>query len=299
MERPHTIHVPVMPREVIELLAPAPGQTMLDATAGGGGHTLLLAERVGGTGRVLAVDRDPSAIERIREAADRPNVVPICASYDELDELAVIPPEGLDGVLLDLGLSTDQLRDDARGFSYQSRGPLDMRFDPTRGQPAWQLLAELSQEELANLIYEYGEERLSRRIARRIVEARRRTPLRTADQLAEVVRSCVPRSRGHRIDPATRTFQALRIAVNQELDRLERVLQRLPQWLKPGGRVVVIAFHSLEDRLVKRAFVDRDVWERITKKPLRPSREEVAGNPKSRSAKLRAAILRPVAQQAR
>ncbi len=289
MDESTTIHIPVMPSEVLQYLAPQPGQTMLDGTAGGGGHLRLLAEELGPEGRVIAVDRDPAAIERLKPLASEYPIALACGWYDELDELGVIPSEGLDGVLLDVGLSSDQLADETRGFSYQSDGELDLRFDPTVGYPAWELLAKLPQDRLADLIYEYGEERFSRRIARRIVEQRRRDPIRTADQLAQLVRSCVPRSRGHRIDPATRTFQALRIAVNDELGRLERALEQLERWLKPGGRAVVISFHSLEDRLVKRAFRNRDVWEVLTKKPIRPSPQEQAENPRSRSAKLRAA----------
>jgi 16S rRNA (cytosine1402-N4)-methyltransferase len=195
----------------------------------------------------------------------------------------------VDGVVLDLGLSSDQLADRERGFSFDSAGTLDLRFDTSEGEPAWKLLERLSERELADLIYRYGEERFSRRIARRIVERRADGPVRTAEQLARLVRGCVPRSRGHAIDAATRTFQALRIAVNDELDSLERLLACLPTCVTPGGRVAVISFHSLEDRLVKTAFRDNPRYQALTRKPRTPSAEEVARNPRSRSAKLRAA----------
>ena len=284
-----TTHIPVMPSEVLEWLDPRPGQTILDGTAGGGGHAKLLAERVGPEGRVWAVDRDPAAVARLRTFARELPLVPIHSAYDELEEGGHLPEGGFDGAFFDLGLSSDQLEDASRGFSFQSSGELDLRFDPTSGRPAWELLEELSQDELADLIFRYGEERFSRRIARRIVERRRQAPIRTSAELASLIRQCVPRSRGHRIDPATRTFQALRIAVNNELGRLERLLQLLPRWLKPGGRVVFLSFHSLEDRLVKRAFLQGELWERLTKKPVRPGETEIAANPRSRSAKLRAA----------
>src|SRR5438477_2298573 len=182
-----------------------------------------------------------------------------------------------------------------RGLSFSQPGPLDMRLDPTQGEPASTLLRRLNERDLADLIYEYGEERFSRRIARRIVEARRTRPPQTTEELAELVRRCVPRPRGKRpgIDPATRTFQALRIAVNDELGALDRLLAQLPRCLKPGGRAVLISFHSLEDRLVKTAFRDRSVWEALTRKPVQAADEEVQANPRARSAKLRAA-RRPV-----
>jgi 16S rRNA (cytosine1402-N4)-methyltransferase len=198
----------------------------------------------------------------------------------------------VDGILLDLGLSSDQLADPDRGFSFHGSGPLDLRFDPSRGEPAWRLVERLSAEHLADLIYRYGEDRFSRQIARRIVAERRTKPLKTARDLAQVIRMAVPRSRGERIDPATRTFQALRIAVNDELKWLEVALHRLPGCLRPGGRIAVISFHSLEDRLVKEAFRQDDRLEVVTRRPIRPSEQETFNNPRSRSAKLRVAALR-------
>jgi 16S rRNA (cytosine1402-N4)-methyltransferase len=191
--------------------------------------------------------------------------------------------------LLDLGLSSDQLADVERGFSFHSTGPLDLRFDPSRGEPAWKLVERLSSEHLADLIFQYGEERYSRRIARRIVETRRTNPIRTAADLARVVRESVPRSRDERIDPATRTFQALRIAVNDELKWLGVALRRLPACLGTGGRIAVISFHSLEDRVVKDALRADERLTVLTRRPIRPSEQEVAANPRSRSARLRVA----------
>jgi 16S rRNA (cytosine1402-N4)-methyltransferase len=284
-----TQHVPVMAQEVLEWLRPQAGQTFVDGTLGGGGHTRLLAEAVGPAGLVIALDRDPGAIER----ADQLHGLPIRAlqaNYSDLPEvLKELNVDSVDGILLDLGLSSDQLADAARGFSFQSTGALDLRFDATRGEPAWKLVERLSAEHLADLIYEYGEERYSRRIARRIVDQRRASPIHTAADLARVIRAAVPRSRDERIDPATRTFQALRIAVNEELKWLDVALRRLPDCLRPGARLVVISFHSLEDRLVKESFRDDSRLSVATRRPVRPSEREIAANPRSRSAKFRVA----------
>ena len=288
---PSPVHVPVMLEEILQWLDPRPGRLIVDGTLGGGGHTGALAQRVGNDGCVIALDRDPAAIERAAERLAGQPVQLVHASFHELPEvLEQLEIKAVDGVVLDLGLSSLQLADDQRGFRFSANGPLDLRFDPTSGQPAWRLLARLSAEHLANLIYEYGEERYSRRIARAIVEARRRQPITTAAELAALVRRCVPRPRGgQRIDAATRTFQALRIAVNDELGNLDIALERLPDCLRPEGRLAVISFHSLEDRRVKQAFAGDDRWEVLTRKPLRPTEEEVAENPRARSAKLRVA----------
>jgi 16S rRNA (cytosine1402-N4)-methyltransferase len=222
------------------------------------------------------------------------NVRAVHANYSDLPEvLRELNVVAVDGILLDLGLSSDQLADANRGFSFHGTGALDLRFDPSRGEPASRLVERLSAEHLADLIYEYGEERYSRRIARRIVETRRSAPIKTAADLARVVREAVPRSRDERIDPATRTFQALRIAVNDELKWLEVALRRLPDCLRAGGRMAAISFHSLEDRLVKDAFRDDGRLTVCTRRPVRPSAEEVAANPRSRSAKLRVAERKP------
>ena len=289
-----TQHVPVLAQEVLEWLRPAPGQTMVDGTLGGGGHTRLLAQAVGPGGVVIALDRDPAAVERATLELRELPVRVVQGNYSDLPEvLAGLNVDEVDGILLDLGLSSDQLADAERGFSFQSNGPLDLRFDPSRGEPAWKFVERLSAEHLADLIYRYGEERYSRRIARHIVEVRRATPIHTATQLARVIRESVPRSREDRIDPATRTFQALRIAVNEELKWLEVALRRLPDCLKPGGRLAVISFHSLEDRLVKESFREDARWVVHTRRPVRATEQEVAANARSRSAKLRVAERRP------
>lgn len=285
-----TVHVPVLLAEVLEALDPQPGQHCVDGTAGGGGHLRPLAERVGPAGWVLGIDRDPRAIDRLQiELAGMPVKV-ACGNYVELPSfLAEIDCPQVDSILLDLGLSSDQLADPERGFSFNLDGPLDLRFNPESGEPAWRLLERLSAEHLADLIYELGEERFSRRIAKAVVAARRTAPVRTSGQLAELVRRCIPVPQRDKIHPATRTFQALRIAVNHELQSLQRALTKLPDCLKPGGRLAVISFHSLEDRYVKEAFQQDARWTRINKKPICPSETEVNQNPRSRSAKLRVA----------
>lgn len=291
MTEPPTAHVPVMLDEIVHWLAPREGAVIVDGTLGGGGHTRALAERVGPDGTVLALDLDPAAIDRAERClAGMPVKLAqanFCDLPEVLDELEI---EAVDGVLLDLGLSSDQLNDASRGFSFSTDGPLDLRFDPTSGEPAWRLVNRLSAEKLADLIYLYGEERHSRRIARAIVERRRKQPIRDALELAELVRRCIPRRPGReRIDPATRTFQALRIAVNEELKSLEIALRRLPDCLRPEARMAIISFHSLEDRRVKEAFRDDPRLKPLTAKPIRADEEEVARNPRSRSAKLRVA----------
>ncbi|MCC6493349.1 MAG: 16S rRNA (cytosine(1402)-N(4))-methyltransferase RsmH [Pirellulales bacterium] len=284
------VHIPVLLAEVLEGLQPAPGKIFIDGTLGGGGHTRALAERVGPAGRVIAIDRDPEAVRRAERTLAGLPVAVVAASFADAPEVLDEAGAGsVDGVLLDLGLSSDQLADEHRGFSFNAAGELDLRFDREHGEPAWRMLARLSEEHLADIIYRYGEERCSRRIARRIVERRRIEPIRTALQLATLVRAVVPRSRGHSIDPATRTFQALRIAVNDELEALEIALRRLPECLNPGGRLAIISFHSLEDRLVKEAFRNDPRLRAVTRKPVQPSAEEVARNPRARSAKLRVA----------
>jgi 16S rRNA (cytosine1402-N4)-methyltransferase len=282
----------VLPAEVLTLLAPAPGQTLVDATVGAGGHARLLAERLGPTGRLIGLDRDPTMLELARSRLEGLPVTLVHASFDQLRQvLGDLDLAAVDGVLADLGVCSDQLDLPERGFSFQQTGPLDMRLDPTQGEPAATLLRRRSERELADLFWQYGEERFSRRIARRIVETRKEAPLETTEQLAELVRRCVPRPRGRRpgIDPATRVFQALRIAVNDELGALEGFLAVLPRCVQPGGRAAVISFHSLEDRRVKHAFRDRDRWEVLTRKPVQAGEDEVRANPRARSAKLRAA----------
>ncbi|MCA9211537.1 MAG: 16S rRNA (cytosine(1402)-N(4))-methyltransferase RsmH [Planctomycetales bacterium] len=292
-----SVHIPVLLNEVLEQLSPLAGKIIVDGTLGGGGHTRELAKAVGETGLVLAVDRDEEAVERAASNSDLSGL-PIKvaqSSYADvgevLDELSIA---AVDGILLDLGLSSDQLEDDTRGFSFSVDGPLDLRFNPDEGEPAWRLLEYMRQDTLADLIYKYGEERYSRRIARKIVEARKQNPIRTSRQLAELVKRCVPSDKRQQIHPATRTMQALRIAVNQELDILDRALVKLPDRLKHSGKFAIISFHSLEDRPVKNAFRDDERLEVITRRPICPSEQEVQANPRSRSAKLRVAERKPL-----
>jgi 16S rRNA (cytosine1402-N4)-methyltransferase len=284
-------HVTVMPREVVRALAPERGGIYLDVTAGGGGHAEAIL-RAGPSARLVAFDRDPAAVmatrERLAEFGERATVVQ--AAFDELPEWLARAGLGLvQGLVADLGLSSQQLADPTRGMSFRSEGPLDMRMDPTGGETASELIERLSVDELADRIYQLGEERRSRRVARCIKQAAAEGQLEsTLDLRRAVVRAVGPRRIGG-IDPATRTFQALRILVNREVEQLERLLGLLPALLEPGGVAAVISFHSLEDRLVKRAFMDASLWQRLSTKPMVPSAEEQARNPRSRSAKLRAA----------
>lgn len=276
--------------EVIDRLEPKPGAIVLDGTAGAGGHASALARRVAPGGRVIALDRDPEMLELARNATEGLNVEFVRASYD--DARSVLAERGIDHVdaaILDLGLSSDQLAWARRGFSFQNDGPLDMRYDPDRQrESAADLVNRLDAESLADLFYHYGEERFSRRIARRIVESRKTARIETTSRLAEIVRKSIPGKRGP-IDPATRVFQALRIAVNDELDRLRAFLTEAIDFIKPGGRLAIISFHSLEDRIVKHAFRDDPHWSPLTRKPITAEDQERAENPRSRSAKMRVA----------
>jgi 16S rRNA (cytosine1402-N4)-methyltransferase len=286
-----SIHTPVLAAEVMSLLDIQPGMRVVDGTLGGGGHTRLFAEAVGPEGLVIAIDRDPLAIARgAEEMAGKP-VRFAQANFRDIPEvLDALGLDRVDRVLLDVGLSSDQLADDARGFSFDSDGPLDLRFDPTEGEPAWRMINRMRPETLADIIKEFGEERFARRIARRIATVREREPIRSARDFARVVTGAIPRQYPPpRIHPATRTFQALRIAVNEELKSLRIALERIPTRMAPDGRLAVIAFHSLEDRLAKEAFRNRQVWEQLTKGPVEAGDDEVNQNPRSRSAKLRVA----------
>ena len=289
-----SIHTPVLSAEVMSLLDIGPGMRVVDGTLGGGGHTRLFAEAVGPDGLVIAIDRDPAAIDRgARELAGLP-VRFAQANYRDLPEvLDAVSLDRVDRVLLDVGLSSDQLADSGRGFSFDSDGPLDLRFDPTEGEPAWRLVNRMRPETLADLIHEFGEERFSRRIARRIATAREKEPIRSAREFARIVTSAIPRQYPPpRIHPATRTFQALRIAVNDELGVLDRLLAVAPDWLVPGGLLAIISFHSLEDRRVKTAFLADERVKRITRRAIQASPEEAEANPRSRSARLRIARRR-------
>jgi 16S rRNA (cytosine1402-N4)-methyltransferase len=284
-------HLPVLPGEVVHWLDPQPGQVVVDATVGIGGHAALLWPRIQPGGTLIAIDQDPAMIAIARQRLPDPSIGWVHRNFDDLptilDELHI--PK-VDAILADLGFCSDQMGDPERGFSFQLDGPLDMRLDPTRGEPASALLRRSSEKDLADIFWQYGEERFSRRVARAIVEARQTTPIATTGQLAEIVRRCVPRSKGHGIDPATRVFQALRIAVNDELGALERLLQVAPDCLKSHGKIAIISFHSLEDRIVKQAFRKTPILvKELTRKPVQASATEIALNPRARSAKLRVA----------
>ena len=288
-----TCHVPVMLEEIVDWLQPSPGKILVDGTLGGGGHSVALAKRIGPGGRVVGIDLDQAAIDQALPLFSGLPVELVIGNFRDLPEiLDSLGLEAVDGIVLDLGLSSDQLADFERGFSFQATGPLDLRFDTTRGEPAWRLLDRLSEKHLADLIFQYGEERCSRRIARKIIERRQKDPIRRASDLADLIRQCVPRGRVSSIDPATRTFQALRIAVNGEIDSLEAALTRLPGRLRPGGRLAILSFHSLEDRPVKHAFRQDSRLEVLTRKPLRPTESETGRNARARSAKLRVAQRR-------
>jgi len=286
------MHVPVLLREALEFLDVRPDGTYIDATLGGGGHAEAILQRLQ-TGKLLGIDRDPAALaaarERLQGFGER--LMTLHGNFAEMDVLHAasgLPPA--DGLLADLGVSSLQLEDASRGFSIDRPGPLDMRMDPTSGTTAAQLVNHLPERDLADLIFKFGEERHSRRIARALMKAR---PYRITTELAQVVTRAIPSRAGlHHLHPATRTFQALRLAVNQELESLEGFLSKVLLVLRPGGRVVILSFHSLEDRLVKRAFQS---WQRegrariLTRKVVRPGEEEVRANPRARSGKLRAA----------
>jgi 16S rRNA (cytosine1402-N4)-methyltransferase len=287
--------VPVLTAEVIELLQPGRGGVFVDCTVGLGGHSSALL--AAGAERLIGLDRDFDALDRARAtlAPWLERVELVHADYRSLDSvLERLGVPLVDGALADLGVSSMQLDDPGRGFSFQRDEPLDMRMDTTSGDTAADLVARSTERDLADAIYAYGEERFSRRIARAIVEARRAEPIATTGGLAAIVRRALPRRGYVRIDPATRTFQALRIWVNQELDGLDRFIVAAAQRLRIGARLVVISFHSLEDRIVKHTLralqQSRDAGVRVlTKKPVVPGDDEVRRNPRARSAKLRAA----------
>jgi 16S rRNA (cytosine1402-N4)-methyltransferase len=292
-------HVPVLLKEAIDFLNVRRGGAYIDATVGLGGHSFEIAKRLGAPGHLIGLDKDPKALEiaaaklgsaGVPPASDWPKITLLHRSFAEIAEGEQAAT--VNGILADLGVSSLQLNDAARGFSFQADGPLDMRMDPHSERTAEQVVNHLDERELADVIYEFGEERRSRRIARAICRSR---PIRSTAHLAEVVSAAArPMNQAERrIHPATRTFQALRIFVNRELNDLKALLEAAPRILKPGGRVVVISFHSLEDRIVKDAFREggnKDKYFRVlTKKPVIASQEEQEFNPRARSAKLRAA----------
>jgi 16S rRNA (cytosine1402-N4)-methyltransferase len=299
-------HVPVLLDEVRELLQPQRGGTFVDCTVGLGGHARMVLEH--GATRLIGIDRDPDALVMARAAlksfGDR--VALVHADYRDLD--AVLDAQGVtavSGVLADLGVSSMQLDQDGRGFSFRRDEPLDMRMDRTQGETAAEMIDRVDEKDLADVIYQFGEERRSRQVARAIVAARQQAPIETTGRLAEIVRRAVAARAWQRIDPATRTFQALRIWVNRELDGLDSFIGRAASVLQPGGRLAVISFHSLEDRVVKHTLRElsrlpsleerasaRQALRVLTKHPIVASEAEAAANPRARSAKLRGAERR-------
>jgi 16S rRNA (cytosine1402-N4)-methyltransferase len=289
-------HVPVLLEESLNFLNVRAGGVMVDCTLGFGGHSLAIAKRLGAAGRLICFDRDEQAMELAKArltglaselGGEMPTVEFVGRPFSEIAE--VISPGTLDGLLADFGVSSMQLDEAHRGFSFRSDGPLDMRMDTRKGLTAEQVVNQADEEDLANLIYEFGEERRSRRIARAIVRAR---PLSTTAELARVITAVAPPIKGEHLHPATKTFQALRIRVNDELGEIQTLLKSAGSLLKPGGRVVMISFHSLEDRLVKDSFRESarlGELEMLTKKPVTATEQEALRNPRSRSAKLRAA----------
>ncbi len=290
--QPRRSHIPVLLRETVEFLNVRPDGIYIDATLGAGGHSAAILQQLD-SGKLLGIDRDPAALAAARERLKgfEEKLITMHGNFAQVASLHAqsgLPPA--DGLLADLGMSSLQVDDASRGFSFNTPGPLDMRMDPGADVSAADLVNQMSERDLADLIFRLGEERHSRRIARAIVKGR---PYRLTTELAQVVTRAIPsRAALHHIHPATRTFQALRLAVNQEIESLESLLANALGVLKPGGRIAIISFHSLEDRMVKRAF---QVWQRdgqakiLTRKVVRPSEEEVQINPRSRSAKLRVA----------
>ena len=290
------IHVPVMVAEVIEHLNLAPGKIIIDATLGGGGHSLEVLKRIGPSGRLIAIDRDQTALEGARQRLVQyaGQCQFIHGNFKDIDKIAGdLKIRKVDGILIDLGVSSMQLEDPERGFSFQADGPLDMRMDKDSYISAYDLVNNLNEEELSHLLWNFGEERFHNRIARFLVKEREKHPITSTLELSSIVcRAMPPRFRHQRIHPATRTFQAVRIAVNRELEALQETIVKAVDLLDKNGRICIISFHSLEDRIVKHTFKDLQLQGTIniiTPKPLTPSEEEVRQNSASRSSKLRAA----------
>lgn len=289
------LHVPVLLEETLDLLAPVAGGIYVDGTLGLGGHARAILERCGPNGQVIGFDQDGDAIAQARStlAAYGKRILFIRRNFAEIQEgLAEINIARVDGLLLDLGLSSVQLEASGRGFSFRGKEPLDMRMDDRNSETAADLLNRRGADELADIFYYYGEERHARRIAARLVSEREKGRIATTEQLSAIVAETVPkRFHPKKVHVATKVFQALRIAVNRELENLARILDATDKFLKPGGRICVISFHSLEDRLVKWKFRENPALMVLTKKPIVPSEAERRRNPRARSAKLRAAVL--------
>jgi 16S rRNA (cytosine1402-N4)-methyltransferase len=289
-------HVPVLLQDAIQFLNVRAGGVIADCTLGLAGHAAEIARRLGPQGRLIGIDRDPEALALAKSRLDQlaaelgsqaPHITLIGEAFSSIS--SHVEPASLDGILADFGVSSLQIDEARRGFSFMADGPLDMRQDTRSGSTAAQVVNEANERELADLIYEYGDERRSRRIARAIVRGR---PVTTTGQLSRIVASAAPAMKQDKIHPATRTFQALRIYVNRELDEIRALLEAAPRLLKPSGRLVVISFHSLEDRIAKdilREYAHQGIMQVLTKKPVTANEEETDRNPRSRSAKLRAA----------
>jgi len=292
------LHVPVMLQEVLEYLKLAPGQTIVDATLGTGGHSLEILKRITPGGRLVGIDRDENSLNicRQRLASYKDNVEFVHANFADLDQvLGKLGIEKVDGIVFDLGISTYQLRDPQRGFSFQEEGPLDMRLDKNSYICAYDLVNNLNENEISQMLWNFGEERWHNRIAHLLVQERRNEPIATTKQLANLVMRAIPhryRRSFYRIHPATRTFQAVRIAVNRELEILESTIKKAVDILRKPARICVISFHSLEDRVIKhtfRALKADGLIDIITAKPLTPGAAEIETNPSSRSSKFRVA----------
>ncbi len=289
----YLFHQPVMEKEVLYYLLWRKDGVYVDATVGGGGHALSLLSQLEEGAVLIGIDRDEEAI-KMAEKTLQHSPLPVYlvrGNFSQIDQILLsLGTEQVSGILFDLGVSSWQLDEAERGFSFQKEGPLDMRMDLSQKQDAYQVVNKLSEKELADLIYYYGEERFSRKIAQAIVRERERKPIATTRELAQIIERVVPQR--EKIHPATRTFMALRIFVNEELKEIEEALEKVSSMVEEGGRVVVISYHSLEDRIVKSFFRHREEWEILTKKPVRPTPQEVKDNPRARSGRLRAAKRR-------
>ncbi len=290
------LHLPVMAREVEEFLNPQAGGCFLDGTLGLAGHSALIAQKIGSSGRLIALDKDQKALALARKKLSTftGKVDLVHSDFRDFDVvLKNLGVDAVDGMLFDLGISSFQLDAPERGFSFRSEGPLDMRMNQDALTSAADIINTLQEEELANVIFTFGEERFSRRIAKAIVQYRARKKIETTKELEEIIYTSVPVSyRRQKIHPATRTFQAIRIAVNRELESLQLIMDKCADYLKEGGRIGVISFHSLEDRIVKEKFkslAKSGIMTLIVKKPLRPSDDEIKSNPRARSARFRVA----------
>lgn len=293
------VHTSVLLKDIVNILDPKPGQLLIDGTANGGGHTFALAEKIAPNGKILAIDKDSVLVKRLQNHPSFSSVITaVCDSYANLEKIAQENKcTSVSGIVLDLGYSSYHLEQSGRGFSFQKDEPLTMRYETDSslgsGLTAKEVVNSFPENELADIIYKYGEDRLSRRIAKAICIARRKKPIETSGELAEIVLQAYPKRAYWKIQPATKTFQALRIFVNEELSDLEKVLPQAIALLEKGGKLAVISFHSLEDKIVKEYFkaqAREGVITIQTKKPIVPERDELHNNPRSRSAKLRVCI---------